>query len=178
MPALKAAVTADATGYCAYTPNLPGDCLSSAKGSWPLTARESFTTIDDCQWRCTQCRNCNFVSASEKHGECQWYKECRVADLQVSELGLAYRTRQVSVHTPHSATDQPGAWQPNESAANPTNLAPAHAERLLRLRLWQPRRLGARTIHGRVRGALRGMRALPFLLLQPDESALRVVSTL
>jgi hypothetical protein len=78
MPALKAAVTADATGYCAYTPNLPGDCLSSAKGSWPLTARESFTTIDDCQWRCTQCRNCNFVSASEKHGECQWYKECRV----------------------------------------------------------------------------------------------------
>ena len=109
MPALKAAVTADATGYCAYTPNLPGDCLSSAKGSWPLTARESFTTIDDCQWRCTQCRNCNFVSASEKHGECQWYKECRVADLQVSELGLAYRTRQVSVHTPHSATDQPGA---------------------------------------------------------------------
>ena len=92
-------------GYCALMGPELGDCEQSEQGSWAGVSGPR-----ECQARCRQCRNCNFISFTHKHElvaqrsphhapswwGCRWYARCDLTDLrQRGSSDTPYFTRRV-----------------------------------------------------------------------------------
>ena len=69
----------------------PANCLRGTSGSFPGFARHVGhgwkTAALACLQLCNSCVGCRFISLSLKSGDCSWFSECRLSELDISVAG-------------------------------------------------------------------------------------------
>ena len=58
-----------------------GVALGVALGAGATRLPPQIANLSECAARCRSCARCNFVSFSEMHHDCSWYRTCRFDDL-------------------------------------------------------------------------------------------------
>lgn len=77
-------------GYCSTT-DYGGDCDRGAKGGWlacNITGAAPASLRNACYEACLACPRCNFISFSEKWGDCSWHHECNLRQLRTDVKGF------------------------------------------------------------------------------------------
>uniref|UniRef100_A0A7S2NG51 Uncharacterized protein n=1 Tax=Haptolina brevifila TaxID=156173 RepID=A0A7S2NG51_9EUKA len=86
-------------GFCSATEEGGGDCEAGDKGSWRLAHHEQLdwtSAATVCFARCAACRRCRYISVSTTWGDCSWFHQCALHQLQTSVSG--FRSAQAHSH--------------------------------------------------------------------------------